>query len=82
MVLGSKAPDLSLETWKDPGRQVNAWPSGDVHGVGGGRWSAGVGRGCKDGLEQLQEAVIGNTVSRDREKSVLGRKTALGWGRS
>lgn len=84
VVLGSKAPDLGLETWKDPGRQEqpNAWPSGDVHGVGGGTRSAGVGRGCRDGLEQLQEAVIGDTVGRDREKRVLGRKTALGWGRS
>ena len=83
-MLESKAPALGLETWKDPGRQVqpNAWPSGDAHGVGGGTRSAGMGKGGRDGLEQLQEAVIGDTVSRDREKSVLGRKTALGWGRS
>lgn len=58
----------------------SSWQAGAAQcvarGVGGGTQGAGVGRGCRDGLEQLQEAVIGDIVSRDREKSVLG------WGGS
>ena len=55
--------------------QPTAQHGSDARSVGGGKRDAGTGKGSRNSPDWLQEAVVEDTVSRETEKSVLGRNT-------
>lgn len=57
--------------------QPAAQHGSDARGMGGGKRDAGTGEASRSSPDRLQEADVEDMVSRETEKSILGRETQL-----